>query len=464
MSVRCRPVLLALIIVLCGCTAHQNDAAQHLRVLYDQGVQLHQQCRYTEAMRPLKEAEMLITPQSDPLISGMVYMLQGSVLELNDYLWTEAEEKYQMAMPYFVAADDTLRMACCCRDMARMSLWRGDTVAYEEQFLEAIRLVSLTSHRLFYYDISIQYQLNHTPTDTLTLLALNQVLCDSFAVYRYAYLPVEYHLSHGRLAEAEHYLSLYAIDSVATTWSREQYDYLHSLLLFEKGQNAPAYTELQQLYLGKQQQMYRDGLSRTFAIARQYDSDREQHQMEQLLLQKRLLWLGMVSLLVLLVMAIVVASLIVRVRDARMAQINAELQVRRESLRRVLKQRVELTKQIQQSAEFKQKKIPVWLQQHIDRNTFANPETWTKFLQEYNDLYGNVFDRLQMQYPSLNEKDLQYIALATLGMDNNDISYLLGMTDRTIWNRRQTIKDRIGQSHANLDEWLQSLSCQENNL
>lgn len=448
-------LLLSGIVFLCACT--HEDHAEYCRELYEQGVQLHRQCQYAEAMRPLKQAELLIDESVDNKTAGMIFMLQGSVLELHDYLWQEAEYKYRVALPYFEAADDTVRMACCHRDIARMSLWRQDTVAYEEHFLQAIELVSQTDNRLFYCDICAQYQLNHMPTDTLLLMALNEELCDSFGIYRYAYIPVEYHLARGNIAEGETFLSVYARDSVYTTWSRDEYDYLHSTLLAAKGDNVAAYRELRRLYLRRQQQTYEDGLSRTYAIARQYDIEREHHKMEQLLMQRRLLWFAVISLIVILAMSLLVAWLIARIRKAKLAQANTELLARRASLQRVLKQRVELTRQMRQSAESIAHKMPVWLQQYVDSNTFVNPETWKQFMQEFNDLYGNVLDRLQEQYPSLNENDLQYIALAMLGMDINDICYLLGMTDRTIWNRRQKIKIRIGDSHIDLDRWLQSL-------
>lgn len=440
----------------CHLSGSETNADQ-CRDLYEQGVQLHRLCQYAEAMRPLKQAELLLDETVDCKTAGMIYMLQGSVLELHDYLWQEAEEKYRMALPYFEQADDTVRMACCHRDIARMSLWRQDTVAYEEHFLMAIDLVSQTDNRLFYCDICAQYYLNHTPADTLRLMALNEELCDSFGIYRYAYLPVEYHLSRGHLAEAERALSLYARDSAYTTWSRDEYDYLHSAILAARGQDAAAYRDLRRLYLHKTQQTYEDGLSRTYAIARQYDIEREQHRLEQLMLERRMLWLGVVGLMVLLIMAAVVAWLISRVHKARMMQIDSELRARRESLQRMLKQRVELTRQVRHMAENSRSKLPAWLQEYLDGNTFVNQETWELFLREFNDLYGNLLDRLQEQYPSLSDKDMQYIALAVLGMDVNDICYLLGTTDRTIWNRRQKIRNRVGQSHANLEEWLQTL-------
>jgi hypothetical protein len=43
-------------------------------------------------------------------------------------------------------------------------------------------------------------------------------------------------------------------------------------------------------------------------------------------------------------------------------------------------------------------------------------------------------------------------------MDNSDICLLLGLTQRTIWSRRQRIKARIGMGEKeSLDAWIEAI-------
>jgi DNA-binding CsgD family transcriptional regulator len=61
-------------------------------------------------------------------------------------------------------------------------------------------------------------------------------------------------------------------------------------------------------------------------------------------------------------------------------------------------------------------------------------------------------------YPRLTNTDIQVIALYILGMDNSDICLLLGLTQRTVWSRRQRIKARIGMGEKeSLDAWIERI-------
>ena len=73
---------------------------------------------------------------------------------------------------------------------------------------------------------------------------------------------------------------------------------------------------------------------------------------------------------------------------------------------------------------------------------------------------NGLLARLRSSYPALTESDLRYIALAYLRLDNSDISILLQMQERTLWNRRQRIKNHLGDPTMNLDEWIAGLGLE----
>ena len=87
--------------------------------------------------------------------------------------------------------------------------------------------------------------------------------------------------------------------------------------------------------------------------------------------------------------------------------------------------------------------------------TFANDSNRQQFMQEFDRVYSSFLPQLHNRYPTLTEQDDQYIALALLGLDNTEIAVLLNQTDRTIWNRRQKIKTRLGDGKMDLDKWIE---------
>lgn len=57
----------------------------------------------------------------------------------------------------------------------------------------------------------------------------------------------------------------------------------------------------------------------------------------------------------------------------------------------------------------------------------------------------------------LTENDIQYLILTILGLDINDIAFVLNKTTRTIWNRRDTIKSRLALGDISIEAWLDAL-------
>ena len=64
---------------------------------------------------------------------------------------------------------------------------------------------------------------------------------------------------------------------------------------------------------------------------------------------------------------------------------------------------------------------------------------------------------MQENHPTLTENDIQYLILTILGLDINDIAFVLNKTTRTIWNRRDTIKSRLALGDISIEVWLDAL-------
>ena len=105
--------------------------------------------------------------------------------------------------------------------------------------------------------------------------------------------------------------------------------------------------------------------------------------------------------------------------EEEIANLQNELKIRRESLKRIINQRIELSKNLQEAvlSRKKEESIPQWAKDYIDQNIFSTEEQWQGFLKEFEGAYGNILTRLQSPSPRLTSTDLQVIALYILGID-----------------------------------------------
>ncbi len=143
--------------------------------------------------------------------------------------------------------------------------------------------------------------------------------------------------------------------------------------------------------------------------------------------------------------------------EAQNKILERELRQKRISLRQVLQQRVQMTRTLQHYASNERKKRE-WLEEYIQKNLLVTDASWEIFAHEFDSVYAGLIPRLQTTYPALSKKDIQIISLTILGMSIEDICFLLHLSERTIWNRRQTIKNRLGDPKMDLDKWISDFS------
>ncbi|MBQ9706177.1 MAG: hypothetical protein IJV55_08350 [Paludibacteraceae bacterium] len=409
-----------------------------------------------------KEAEHLLdNADAPPVLSGMVYYKLGMTFE-TDQLYEAAAEQYRKALPLLRQAGYPLYTACCLRDLARTA---PDSPERDSLFAQALREAQLLSDTLVYLDV-LSYRSNYTGhKDTLALLGINRYMCNVLGNPRYAADLAEYCLDKGLTDSAIHYIRIFATDTAATAWSRERYDWLYSRWLLATGRTAEAYSLLAELYIHQYLRLAADGKARTYAIARRYDLLREQEKNLRLQLAQQRLWLVIGALLLLLLAATLGWRWMrqrhreqERTQQERIRALNAELRLRRESMRHALEQRVQLTRKMQLASLMQEKPLkdlPAWAQQYINANLFASPDQWAGFQVEFNAVSNDFLTRLAADYPALTRADLQITALIVLGLSIQDICILLNLTKRTVWSRRLRIKTHLGLTESDhLDSWL----------
>ena len=439
-----------------------GDEAAGSEAYYIQGAYLNYKGENTQAMQYLKKAESY---PATSIIRGMTYYKMGRISE-SEQLYDIALENYQKALPYLEEAGLPLYLASVYRELGRNT---DKEIGYQ-YFDKALAAARFMGDSILYMDIRYA-QLSANQPNSPEIARICQYMCHHVGRKRYAYDLVKYYIRTHQADSAKIYLDILATDTTAQIWSEQQHALWESQYLHLKGKDKAAYESLYDLYNAYYKEVEEQGRASAFVAAQHFDNEVEKAKNLQLQLEKQHLYivLGTVVIIILCVGILLILYASKRrterlTEQARVQQqisnLQNELQLRRDALKRVLNQRLELNKKMQEAllTKKKEEKIPDWAQQFIDSNIFSTDEQWEEFFNEFNGCYGNLLKRLQEDYPRLTSTDTQVLALYVLGLDNSDICLLMGLTQRTIWSRRMRIKARVGLGEKeSLEKWIEKV-------
>ena len=437
-----------------------GDVASASEAYYIQGAYLNYIGENTQAMQYLKKAESY---PALSIIRGMTYYKMGRISE-SEQLYEIALTNYQKALPYLEEAGLPLYLASVYRELGRNT---DKEIGYQ-YFDKALAAARFMGDSILYMDIRYA-QLSANQPNSPEIARICQYMCHHVGRKRYAYDLVKYYIRTHQADSAKIYLDILATDTTAQIWSEQQHALWESQYLHLKGKDKAAYESLYDLYNAYYKEVEEQGRASAFVAAQHFDNEVEKAKNLQLQLEKQQLYivLGAVVIIILCVGILLILYNAKRrterlTEQARTQQqikdLQNELELRRDALKRVLNQRLELNKNLQEALLTKKKDetIPNWAQQFIDSNIFSTEEQWKNFFVEFNGCYGDLLNRLQKEYPRLTNTDIQVLALYILGLDNSDICLLLGLTQRTIWSRRMRIKARVGLGEKeSLDKWIE---------
>lgn len=451
------------------------------KAYYIQGVELFTQLHYFEALLSLKEAEGRIEhlPNNLPY-ACLIYFTEGQIAE-TEYLFHIACDCYEKALEHAIHLHDDYRTACCYYNIARTKSEYNDSTSLQ-YYANALNIVEQLHDTIFYYDILIQKELHNKVMDSACVYQYSRYLTDSFNIPLFSHFVVEYLQNRQEKKAAETYLSICAQDTLWSGWSRDNFYYLQSRQNALKGNTRLAFEQLDRLYQNQTEQIFKNGKTKTYTISRMYDLEQEKNKTLQLSIEKQRLWITIAIIIFIFIIAVTSATYIIHLQKQRhkaqqqaneierlkaqaaeeaankeIDRLNLELEMKRIQLRDSLKERIQLSKDIAQATEETTKDFPKWLQAWIQKNTFIQGENIDRLLIEFKSVYGNLLTQLKKKHPGLTDKDLQYIALSILGLDVNDVCHILGTTERTIWNRRQSVKNRLGNPKMDYEEWILQL-------
>ncbi len=441
--------------------ANCKDEASASEAYYIQGAYLNYIGENTQAMQYLKKAESY---RAASIIRGMTYYKMGRISE-SEQLYDIALENYQKALPYLEEAGLPLYLASVYRELGRNT----HEESRNQYFGKALAAAQLIGDTILQMDIRYA-QLSANQDNSPELASICQYMCHTAGQKRYAYDLVKYYIRTNKADSARIYLDILAADTTAQIWSEQQYTLWHSQYLHLKGKYEDAYESLYELYDTYYRESEEKGRASAFVAAQHFDNEVEKAKNLQLQLEKQQLYIVLAAVvIIILCVGILLILYNTKRRTERLTEqartqqqikdLQNELQLRRDALKRVLNQRLELNKNLQEALLTKKKEetIPNWAQQFIESNIFSTDEQWEHFFGEFNGCYGDLMKHLQMDYPRLTSTDTQVLALYILGLDNSDICLLMGLTQRTIWSRRMRIKSRIGLGEKeSLEKWLKA--------
>ena len=438
-----------------------GDEASAAEAYYIQGAYLNWLSKNTQAMQYLKKAESY---PATAIIRGMTYYKMGRISE-SEQLYDIALKNYQKALPYLEEAGLPLYLASVYRELGRNTN-NDSRNQYFDKAQDAARFMGDSILQL-----DIRYaQLSANKPHSPEIASICQYMCHQVGQKRYAYDLVKYYIRTNKADSAKIYLDILAADTTAQIWSAQQHALWKSQYLHLKGKDREAYESLYELYNAYYKELEEKGRASAFVAAQHYDNEVEHAKNLQLKLDKQRLYVVLAMVLIVVLCIVILAILFISRQKAKhleektrneekIANLQNELQIRRESLKRIMNQRIELSKNLQETilSRKKEENIPQWAKEFIDNNIFSTEKQWQDFLKEFEEAYGDILSRLQQTYPRLTSTDLQVIALYILGIDNADICLLTGATQRTIWSRRMRIKNRIGLGEKeSLDKWIQA--------
>lgn len=265
-------------------------------------------------------------------------------------------------------------------------------------------------------------------------------------------------------------MDLYQLYANNDPRSQTQYSYFESRLLYEQKQYKSAYEKLKALYDRQQLEWEATAKSRTYAIARFYDVEREQEKNKLLSKQHKLTVNLIISYIVLslLIGGLLSYTIVFLHRKRRYDKEQYDKQVK--DLRNLLSEKQELMQSgLQHKLQICRKvkllesagkidELPQWGKEMLDSFSFINDEQMNELVTEFNTTFSGYIDHIRQRYPSLTETDIRWIVLVSIGASNEDIAILLHQEPRTVWTRRQRVKKKISDiencSIDDIDNWI----------
>lgn len=451
-------------------TQHKADARICGEANYVKGAYFVQIGEFFYATWHLKRAEEMLKNANDvpAVLEGMLYFNLGVASE-QSRLFDLAREYFNVSLSYLKQTENALYLSACYHHFAKCCITKEsgwaylDTALYYSYFLpdpfyhmeiETTRFQVCDSHNI----------------DTIKALLDNMLfLCDSCYAYSYAAEIAQYMMIQNDLTTAALYLEKLALDTSVNIWSKEHYYSIKAELLQAQGKKDEAFDLYKELHRQQTEEIQGSAYASTYIISQKYDAEREQElrQKEELKKQRAYLWIAICILICIIFVGYSLflhkkAMYELQITREQKKRLAIELETNKAVLRAKLNERLQVAKKIHAWGSHHDEKIPKELNILSPMQAAKDLQNWKNFYDDFNLCFDNLLLRMHETYPEMTDSDLQYIALTFLGFDTTDQCFLLGITNRTVWNRRNTLKQHMGISDDRTDDlWIINLIEQQ---
>lgn len=383
----------------------------------------------------LREYEKMSEPPLLPMCE--IYGRLGYVAH-TERMFQLASGYFRKALEYAKQLDNEPLMA---HDVMMQSLYSALSRATISDTLQAIAYADSAliycPSQYRHLRLENEYTKYFLAKDDDRLLDVAAILCDSFHIAKYASTIAEICIRRGELRKAQVYLDISSQDTGRIATLREEYLLNRADLMQKMGDSNNAYKELRELYLRLLTDVENTEYFRSFFITEEYDAAfaREQYLEEKIRRQHTLIW-AISSVLLLLILSAVSARLFLRLRNKLINSQRKSLLLEQESNRH---------------RELLLHKLRHRLS---EKNGLHQWDSFDDFYKDLDDYANGAFSRIKTDYPQLSTPELQYIALAALGYDISEICIMLDISKRTVYNRRQLIRQHLQLANDDLDSWI----------
>lgn len=405
-----------------------------------------------EATESLKEAQNLFAKADSvpPVLHGMLYLYLGIACEGSRF-FSIANEYYKESLPYFKESKKDYYIASTFHKIGKTCSDNKSALHY----LDSASYYALKNNDSIYQKVIEVSKFYIEKSNNKEYLQKNienlQYLCDSCNYYSYAGVLANTYLENNYVREAEKCLQLLVLDTAINIWSKETYYAVKAEILKRQHKPEEAYLLLKQLHTWQTSEIENSAYASSFIISQKYDTAKEQEMRLQETVKKQRAYLIIV---IILLVSILITGYTVYIHTQK-RQLEKDIRANRDILKARINERLEVAKQLHKWAKSEAISLPGIMNILSPKQAASDTKNWIEFYNEFNLCYNNVLLRLKEQYPNLSESDLQYIAITYLNFGLSDMTFLLGIEKRTIWNRRTMVKQHLELSEEeHLDNWI----------
>ncbi len=432
----------------------------------------------TEAMLYYKKAEdyALYNPQKNTQLLANLYYKMAQCSKIEGAL-EQSVDFCNQAIYYAHQVQNFHIISSSYKSIANTNSvrYKSENITLQDvanQYDSAIYYYNLTSNKKLGNCYIIQYNKASIQKDSMAMFYYSKQLVDSFNFLPSAVPLIEYYVLRQNVDSARYYLDVFAPDTMTnrrnTRWSKDCYDFFEASCLLLEGDGVAAAEMFRKQYQELKSSLAETENTRTYAVSRKYDVEKEKREKLELELEKKGLTVSLViagACIIVCILILLVYREYTRRKQERMQKnqeiLEQDLTLKRDAMRQNFFTRVELTRDLylskmrKETTAEEQKRWPAWLVRLVNEQTFAEPQKVEQLFEEFNVLYYNMLVDLSKQYPALTQADLLMIVFIVLRLPVNDICVLLNTSKPVIWNRKTRIRNHMNlPEETTIDDYL----------